>query len=50
MNNPLYFIFCVLLSAITFAGWALGYVMASTYRMDQGLGGPENQRPSQGSV
>ena len=28
MNNPFYFIFCVLLSAIAFAGWILGYVMA----------------------
>ena len=28
MNNPLYFIFYVLWSAITFAGWTLGYVMA----------------------
>ena len=28
MANPLYFIFCVLLSAIAFAGWTLGYVMA----------------------
>ena len=28
MANPLYFIFCVLLSAITFAVWTLGYVMA----------------------
>ena len=28
MANPLCFIFCVLLSAITFAAWTLGYVMA----------------------
>lgn len=28
MANPLYFIFCVILSAIAFAGWLLGYVMA----------------------
>ncbi len=28
MANPLYFILCVLLSALAFAGWLLGYVMA----------------------
>lgn len=28
MNNPLYFMFCVLLGALTVAGWTLGYVMA----------------------
>ena len=28
MANPLCFIFCVLLSTITFAVWTLGYVMA----------------------
>lgn len=28
MNNPLYFMFCVLLVALTVAGWTLGYVMA----------------------
>ena len=28
MNNLLYLILCVLLSALTFAGWTLGYVMA----------------------
>lgn len=28
MANPLYFILCVLLGALAFAGWLLGYVMA----------------------
>ncbi len=28
MNNPFYFIFYVLLSALAFAAWTLGYVMA----------------------
>lgn len=28
MNNPFYFIFYVLLSALAFAVWTLGYVMA----------------------
>ena len=28
MANPRYFIFCVLLGALAFAGWLLGYVMA----------------------
>lgn len=28
MANPLYFIFCVILCAIAFAGGLLGYVMA----------------------
>ena len=28
MANPLYFISCVILCAIAFAGWLLGYVMA----------------------
>lgn len=31
MNNPLYFMFCVLLGAFTVAGWTLGYAIVQPH-------------------